>query len=124
RRCGAHPFHVSGTASEEERVITMYGSAPAGFDTACRLTVYSKHVVNFSFLRSVNLSPVVDGSQSAADAAAKRASSEDAEAAKEGEEQRLRGLREQQERTERISREREQEEQRLAEVQGFSSQRD
>jgi hypothetical protein len=35
----------------------MYGTAPAGFDAACRPTVYSKHVVNFTFLRSGNPSP-------------------------------------------------------------------
>jgi flagellar biosynthesis GTPase FlhF len=139
RRCGAHPFHVSGTASEEEREITMYGTAPAGFDAACRATIYSKHVVNFTFLRSVNPSPVIgdtsDRDQSAAEAAAKRASVEEAQAAKEGEEQRLRDLseqqerqardlREQQEHAERIRRELEQEDRRLAEVRDFSSRRD
>ena len=139
RRCGAHPFHVSGPASEEEREIIMYGTAPAGFDAACRPTVYSKHVVNFTFLRSVNPSPVVGGpidrDQSAAEAAAKLASLEEAQAARVDEEKRLRDLREQQERqardlrerqehAARISRGREQEERRLAEVRGFSNQRD
>jgi hypothetical protein len=139
RRCGAHPFRVSGTASEQEREIILYGTAPAGFDVACRPTVYSKHVVNFTFLRSVDPAPVVGGpidrDQSAAEVDAKRASLEGAQAVKEDEEQRLSNLREQQERqakdlreqrerAERIRDEREQEERRLAEVRGFSSQRD
>ena len=51
RRCGAHPFRVTGTVSKDEREITMYGNAPAGFDAACRPVVYRKDGVHFSFLR-------------------------------------------------------------------------
>lgn len=135
RRCGARPFQVRGTASEDEREINLHGNAPAGFDAACRPTVYSKHVVNFTFLRSVNSSVVADRDQSAAETAVKRAGLEEPQATKENEEQRLRDLREQQdrqardlreqqERAERISREREQEQRRLAEVRAFASHRD
>src|ERR1700704_2237786 len=99
RRCGAHPFHVTGTVSQDEREITMYGSAPVGFDAACRPVVYRKDGVHFSFLQFVDPPPLVareiERDQSAAEAAAERARLEEARAAKEREEQVLRNLHEQ-----------------------------
>src|SRR5258708_6075180 len=91
RRCGAHPFHVTGTVSKDEGEIAMYGSAPVGFDEACRPVVYRKDGVHFSFLRFVDPPPLVareiDRDRSAAEAAVERAQLEEARAAKEREEQ-------------------------------------
>ena len=36
RRCGPQPYHVTGTSSDDARVITLHGSAPSAFDAACR----------------------------------------------------------------------------------------
>ena len=138
RRCGAHPYQVTGTISADERQIAISGTAPAGFDAACRPVVYRKEVAHFSFLRSIEPSPPVDRDRGAADAAAaaaERARLEAARAAQEREEQRLRSLREQQEReamdlreqqerAERVRRDREQEARRTEEVRTFSNQRD
>jgi hypothetical protein len=136
RRCGAHPYQVTGTISADERQIAISGTAPAGFDAACRPVVYRKEVAHFSFLRSIEPSPPVDRDRGAADAAAaERARVEAARAAQEREEQRLRSLREQQEReamdlreqqerAERVRRDREQEARRTEEVRTFSNQRD
>ena len=94
RRCGAHPYQVTGTTSADEREIAISGTAPAGFDASCRPVVYRKEVARFSFLRSVEPPPpavaAIDRDRGAADAAAERARLEEAQAAKEREEQRLR----------------------------------
>ena len=136
RRCGAHPYQVTGTISADERQIAISGTAPAGFDAACRPVVYRKEVAHFSFLRSIEPSPPVDRDQGAADtAAAERTRLEEARTAQEREEQRLRSLREQQEReamdlreqqerAERVRRDVEREARRTEEVRTFSNQRD
>jgi len=128
RRCGAHPFHVTGTVSNDEREIAMQGTAPVGFDAACRPVVYRKDGVHFSFLRFVNPPPLASAiarDQNAAEAAPDRARLAEAQAA-ELKQQHLqaRDLREQQQRAERVHRERELEGLRLEEVRSFSNRRD
>lgn len=136
RRCGTHPYRVTGALSADEREITLHGTAPAGFDAACRLIASRKDVVHFSFLRAADPPQpaadtiVSDRRAAEAEAAAEQARLEVAKA--EREEQRLRELhelqarklREQQEQAERVRRERAQEERRLAEVRGFELQRE
>lgn len=122
RRCGARPYYVTGTVADDGRAITLLGTAPAGFDSACRPILYRQDVLQFSFLRSLAPAPPplivgsIDRDEDAAREAAERARREEAHAAAE------RDLRKQQERTERIRRE--QEEQRLAELRAFSRERE
>ena len=139
RRCGAHPFQVTGTISNDEREIAMYGTAPVGFDAACRPVIYRKDGVHFSFLRFVNPPPLAASAiapdRDAAEAAPDRARLAEAQAAEKHQEQRLRDsleqqhleardLREQQERAERVRRERELGGLRLEELRSFSNRRD
>jgi hypothetical protein len=132
RRCGTHPYHVNGTAADDGRGITLYGTAPAGFDGACRPVVYRQDVLQFSFLRSTTPPPVVVGSINRDPAAVKEVDEQEASLAgiladKEREEQRLRDLRAANDQHEfdlrERQRQREQEEQRLAELRDFSTQR-
>jgi hypothetical protein len=134
RRCrGPHPYHVDGTAADDGRAITLYGTAPAGFDAACRPVVYRQDALQFNFLRSTTPPPVVVGSIDRDPAAVKEVEEQEARLAgilaeKEREEQRLRDLRAANHQHEidlrERQRQREQEELRLAELRIFSSQRD
>src|SRR5690349_459323 len=52
RRCGTHPYPVTGTLSADGHQITLNGAAPAGFDPGCKLAVTRKDIVQFNFLRA------------------------------------------------------------------------
>ena len=138
RRCGTHPYRVTGTISADEREITLQGTAPSGFDAACRQVASRRSVAYFRFLRFAEATPVaasaIDRDKSAeAEAAAERARLEDALAAKEQEEERLRKAQEDQERQTRELAEQQAraerarralEELRLTEMRDFSDRRD
>ena len=139
RRCGAHPFRVTGTISEDKREIEAFGSAPGGFDAACRPLAFHTDGVRLSFLRLVGSSPLpslmVERKESPAESAAEAARAEETGAVQEREEHRLRSLREQEaaqariaqeqpEGADRVSRELEQEESGLVEARDFANQRE
>lgn len=56
RRCGAVPYPVSGGPSADEHRLVLIGVAPAGFDSACRITRYRNDVLQFD-LKTVLIPP-------------------------------------------------------------------
>jgi len=50
KRCGAKPYRVSGTASPDDRHVTLYGEAPTGLDRRCRATRYRNDVLVFDLV--------------------------------------------------------------------------
>jgi tetratricopeptide (TPR) repeat protein len=134
RRCGTHPYRVTGTLTADGHQITLTGAAPAGFDPGCKLVLTRNDVVQFNFVRAVEPSPpaataAIERDRASAETAmpaAEDARSEDARAAQEREEQRQRELQEVQTRREQQEREQARlaEERRLAEVRRFADQRE
>lgn len=103
RRCGAIPYPVNGTASNDERQITLYGRAPSGLDSDCRPIAYRQDVLEFSFLEAGTPPPAIMSSQQLSSEASAR----------------LAEIRKQEEQADRFRRERVAEEQRLAELRAF-----
>jgi len=120
KRCGAHPYYVTGTAAENGRSITLNGISPSAFNAACQPIRFREAVLVFSFLQLVSPPPVVVGSIDPDPVAAQEKRLRDL---REQQERQARALREQQEHAERVRRERELEELRLAELRTFLSQR-
>lgn len=59
RRCGAHPYQVSGTITDDGREVTMLGTAPATFNASCHPVLYRQDVLVFSFLQAIVAPPPV-----------------------------------------------------------------
>jgi Caspase domain len=49
KKCGPHAYDVSGSVSEDQRSVTMFGKAPSQFDDNCKPIVYKDDTLVFTF---------------------------------------------------------------------------